>query len=153
MPGPLPRERPRENPILFEQQTRVSAQGTRVTQGSAFTLARVLATLVRGGSPLTRMNALPCQGEGEFIFILVKGEFILVKGVLRFSLVQEKFSLVKGKHSSLSRKTVHPDKGGHRPGCGGISLSLTRPGGTVSLLVRGRGYLTPPSLGKGPDTP
>jgi hypothetical protein len=45
---------------------------------------------------------------------LVKGGFILVKGVLRFSLVQGKFSLVKGKHSSLSRKTVHPDKGGHR---------------------------------------
>ena len=108
-------------------------------QGSAFTLARVLATLVRGGSPLTRMNALPCQGR----VYPCQGEFILVKGVLRFSLVQEKFSLVKGKHSSLSRKTVHPDKGGHRPGCGGISLSLTRPGGTVSLLVPGRGYLPP----------
>ena len=33
------------------------------------------------------------------------------------------------------KEDVHPDKGGHRPGCGGISLSLTRLGRTVSFSL------------------
>ena len=57
-------------------------------QGSAFTLARVLATLVRGGSPLTRMNALPCQGrvypcqscQGRVKILLCPGETLPCEG-------------------------------------------------------------------------
>jgi hypothetical protein len=58
--------------------------------GSAFTLARVLATLVRGGSPtpLTRMNALPCQGrvypcqscQGRVKILLCPGETLPCEG-------------------------------------------------------------------------
>jgi hypothetical protein len=91
--GPLPRERPRENPILFAQQTRVSAQGTRVgvhprdgacdpgPGGLTLDKDECSPSLVKGGRvyPLVnqgRVKILPCPGE----ILPCQGKaFILVK--------------------------------------------------------------------------
>ena len=141
---PRDRERPREQgkSYLF----RAADKGLRTRHKGRRSPSRVARSREGacdpgpGGSSLTRMNALPSLFSRESSSLSRKSQD----------------SPLSRGNSPLSRESIHPCQGRrpprcglmrqgrkYRPGCGGISVSLTRPGGTVSLLVPGRGYLPP----------